>query len=89
MIFSLSVVVMERNVLVMDQAVQQIPGRKMPWGGVPYVIQSTSSLTSSSFVQVGTLPQYVGQWKNVTSSWFASEMVRGHHLLFRCYPLFQ
>ena len=53
---------------------------------IPYVLQSTTSLTtSSSVVQVGTLPKFLNQWKGITCNGFVLNMVKGH-LQFRSYP---
>ena len=56
--------------------------------GVLDAIQSlTSSPSSSSIVQVGTLPKFLDQWKSITSNMFVLNMVKGNHLQVRCCPL--
>ena len=55
---------------------------------VPDVLQSTTLLTaSSSVMQVGTLPQYLDQWKSITFNRFVLNMVKGHYPQLRCHPL--
>ena len=46
----------------------------------------TSSPSSSSVVQVGTLPKSLDQWRSITSIRFVLTMVKGHHLQLRCHP---
>ena len=62
-------------------------GKKGSHGdGVSDVLQSTtSSPSSSSVVQVGTLP-LLDQWRNITSSRFVLNVVKGHYLQLRCHP---
>ena len=56
-------------------------------GGLPDVLQSkTSSQSSSSAVQVGTLLKMLGQWGSITSNSFVLNTVKGNHLLLRCCP---
>ena len=65
------------------------PGRRGALGdGIPDVLQSlTSSPSSVSLVQVGTLPKFLYQWRSITSNRFVLNIVKGHHLQLRCYPL--
>ena len=49
-------------------------------GLIPDVSQSSTS--TSSFVQVGTLPKFVDQWRSITSNRIV--LVNGHHLQLRC-----
>ena len=53
---------------------------------IPNVFQSTTSSTSSSSnVQVGTLPQFLDQRENITFNMFVLNIIRGLH--YRCCPL--
>ena len=52
------------------------------------VLQSTtSSMLTSSIVQVGTLPQFSEQWRSITLNRFVLNMVNSYHLQLRCPPL--
>ena len=54
---------------------------------VPDVLQSTTSSTSSSSVmQVCSLPPFLDQWKSITSNRFRLNMVKGHYLWLRAWP---
>ena len=57
---------------------------------IPDEFQSTTlSTSSSSIVQVGTLPHFLDQWKSITSNRFLLNMVKGHHFQLRAWsPLF-
>ena len=56
---------------------------------IPDVLQSTtSSPLSSSVVQVGTLPQFLDQWRSSTFNRLVLNMMKGHHLQLRCHTLF-
>ena len=60
--------------------------RKVAMGdGIPDVLQSTASSSSSSsfVVQAGTLPQFLYQWRSITSNRFVINMVKGQHLQLR------
>ena len=51
---------------------------------VPDVLQSTtSSPSSSSVVQIGTLPNILDQWRSITSDRLVHNVVKGHHLQLR------
>ena len=48
-----------------------------------------SSPSSSSVMQVGTLPRFLDQWRSVTSNRIMLNLVKGHNLQIRCsLPLF-
>ena len=52
--------------------------------GIPDVLQSTTLSTSYSFImQVGTLPQFLDQWRSITSSRFVLNMIKVHRLQLR------
>ena len=57
---------------------------------IPDALQSLiSSPSSSSVVQVGALPEFLDQWRSITSNRFILNMVKGHYLqLTFCPPLF-
>ena len=56
--------------------------------GVLDVSQSTTSSTSSSSViQVDTHLQFLDHWRSITFNGLVLNMVKGHHLQLRCYPL--
>ena len=68
----------------------QVPltlGRRGDMGNdVPDVLQSTTSSPSSpSLVQVGTLKKFLDQWRRITSNRFVLNMVEGHHLQLMCH----
>ena len=48
---------------------------------------ATSSLASSSVLQLGTLPTLLDQWRSTTSNRLVHKMSKGHHLQFRLHPL--
>ena len=50
----------------------------------PDVLQGTTSSTSLSVVQIGTLPQFLDQWRNTSSNWFVLNMVKDHCLQLSC-----
>ena len=55
--------------------------------GVSDMLQSTTSLTSSSpVVQVGTVPNVLDQWKIITSNRIVLNIVCGHNLWFKSHP---
>ena len=58
--------------------------------GISDVLQSlTSSSSSSSTVQPGALPRFLGQWRSITFKRCVLNMVEGHHLYLRsCSLLF-
>ena len=49
---------------------------------------TTSTSSSSSFVQVGTLPQFLDQWRSINSNRFVLNIVKGHHLQLRSHHCF-
>ena len=54
---------------------------------VPDVLQSSSC---SYVVKAGTLPEFLDQWRNISSNRFVVNMVKGHHLQLRfalCYSI--
>ena len=52
---------------------------------IPDMIQfMTSSPSSSSVVQFGSLPNFLDWWRSITSDRFVLNMVKGHHLQLRC-----
>ena len=56
--------------------------------GIPDVFQSSTSLiSSSSVVQVGTLPIILDQWRSIASNRFMLNMVKGHNHQLRAWPL--
>ena len=55
-------------------------------GWLPDVLQSTTSSLSSSVVQVAMLPQFLFQWRSITSNRFVFNMAKGHHLQHRSPP---
>ena len=56
-------------------------------GAVPDVLQSARPTSSSSVVQVGTLPKFLDQWISITSNKFRLNMGKAHHLQLGCCPL--
>ena len=82
--------VAENLVVVVSLPVLVTPTNKGIWGhGIPDVLQSTTSSSSSSVVQSWTLPQFSDQWRSITSNWLVFNMVKDHHLQLRsCPPLF-
>ena len=53
--------------------------------GFPDVLHSrTSSTSSSSVVQLGTLPKFLDDWRSISSNKFVLNMTKGHHLQLRC-----
>ena len=66
----------------------------IPWrrgyisDGIPAVWQSINSSASSSVVQIGTLPQFLDQWRSIASNRFVFNMVKDHYLQLRCHPMF-
>ena len=48
---------------------------------------TTSSISSLSVVQVGTLPPLPDWWKSISSNTFVLNMITAHHLQLRCNPL--
>ena len=50
------------------------------------MLQSSSS-SSSSVLQVGTLSKFPDQWRYITLNKFILNMVKAHHLQLRCHPL--
>ena len=51
---------------------------------IPDVSKSSSS---SSAVQVSTLPNFLDQWRSIASHRFVLNMVKDHHFQFRCFPM--
>ena len=45
------------------------------------------TLLSSLVLQVGTLPQFLDEWKSIISNSFTLNIVKGHNLKLRCHPL--
>ena len=45
--------------------------------GIPDALQLTTSTSSSSVVQVGTLPKFLDQWRNINSNRFVLNMAKG------------
>ena len=41
---------------------------------------SSPSSSSSSAVQLGNLPKFLDQWRNITSNRYMLGMVKGHHI---------
>ena len=57
--------------------------------GIPDVLQSTGSSSSSSVMQDGMLSHFLYQWMSITSNRFVLNMVQAHHFqLMSCPPLF-
>ena len=76
------------NHLIMDLAVQLIPGIEPMEGSILDDLQY-ATLLASSLVQHGTLPQILDQWIGRTSSRFMLNVVKSHHIQLRCHcPLF-
>ena len=50
------------------------------------MLQSTL-LSTSSLVQVGTPPQYIDQWRSITSKRLMLNIITGPHLQFRSHTL--
>ena len=46
-------------------------------------MSTTSSPSSSSVVQVGTLPKFLNQWRSSTYNRLVFNMVKGHYLQLR------
>ena len=67
--------------LVVHLPVALNPGRTAMEDGILDVLQSTTpSTSSSSVVQVGTLPNFLDQWRIIICNLFVINMVKGHHL---------
>ena len=46
---------------------------------IPDVLHSSSS-SSSSVMKAGTLPEFLDQWRSITSHRFVLNVSKGHHL---------
>ena len=67
---------------------QTLGTKRVVGDDIPDVLQfSTSSPPSLFVVQIGTLSQYLDQWRSITSNRFVLDMIQGHHLQLRCHPL--
>ena len=54
---------------------------------IPDVLQFTALSTSfSSVVQGGAQPEFLDQWRSITSKGFVLNMAKGHHLQLRHHP---
>ena len=75
--------------LVRHQKVVPILRRKGAVGnGIPCVLQSTTSstLSSSSIVQLGTHHHFLNQCKNINYNRFVPNIIKGKILQLRCHP---
>ena len=68
--------------LVVHLVFSLIAGRMEVMGyGIPDMFQSrTSSTSSSSAVQAATHPQFLGQWRRITSNRFVLNLLMDHYL---------
>ena len=82
LILHLTVIRMAESQLEVCLHVSTVSRKKGAMGDcIPDVLQSlTSSPSSSSVVQVGTLPKLLDQWRSITSNRFVLYTVKGHHL---------
>ena len=55
--------------------------------GVHLLQSTTSSSSSPSVMQVGKLPQFLDQWRTITSISFVFNVNKGHNLQLSCHPL--
>ena len=79
--------VVESLVVVVSLPVLLIQGRRGAMGvDAPAVLQSIASSSSSFIVQVGTLPEFLDQWRIIPSNGFVLNMVKGYHLQLRSHP---
>ena len=86
LILSLTVIRVAGSQLEVHLQVLLPLGRRGAMGdGILDVLQSsTSSPSSGSVLQAGTLPKFWDQWRSITSNRLLLNMVKGHHLHLRC-----